>query len=87
MGDSASGTDLWMVVVLQEGGSDMQSNVQPVASFTDSLSGLKAAGEEQVGIHVSELLRLMGAQGNISPSFSFWIQFSTCIVALLLQPP
>jgi hypothetical protein len=29
----------------------------------------------------------MGAQGNISPSFSFWIQFSTCIVALLLQPP
>jgi hypothetical protein len=49
-----------------EGGSDVQSNVQPVASFTDSLSGLKAAGEEQVGIHVSELLRLMGAQDLLS---------------------
>jgi hypothetical protein len=49
---------------LQEGGSEVPSNMQPVVSLKDSLSGLKAAGEEQVGICVSELLHLMGAKGK-----------------------
>jgi len=56
-----------MLLILQEGGSEVPSNMQPVVSFKDSLSGLKAAGEEQVGICVSELLHLMGAKGKHKP--------------------
>ncbi len=57
---------------LQECGSEVPSNMQPVVSIKDSLSGLKAAGEEQVGICVSELLHLMGAKGNLN-SILCWL--------------
>ncbi|CAK9192257.1 unnamed protein product [Sphagnum troendelagicum] len=67
---SSSRQALWKYLyteghVVSEGGSEVPSNMQPVVSFKDSLSGLKAAGEEQVGICVSEL-HLMGAKGLLS---------------------